>query len=109
MNDIEIHVHDRAGIVRRLTVPVRQPLMVGLRDAGCGVDGTCGGMCSCGSCHVYIDNAWAGHLPPASEDEIAMLEALSGVIEVTEMSRLACQIQANESLTGLVLILGPEI
>ena len=109
MNAIEIQVQDREGIVRRLAVPVRQSLMVGLRDAGYGIDGTCGGMCSCGSCHVYINNAWAGQLPPASEDEAAMLDALSGVVEVTELSRLACQVQSDASLSGLMLIVGPEI
>lgn len=109
MNDIEIQVHDCDGVVRRLMVPVREPLMVALRDAGCGVDGTCGGMCSCGSCHVYVDTSWAGHLPPPSDDEAAMLEALSGVVEVTELSRLACQIRAEKSLSGLTLIVGPRV
>src|SRR5258706_98358 len=35
-----------------------RPLMETLRDSDTGVIGTCGGMCSCGTCHVYIKQAW---------------------------------------------------
>ena len=27
-----------------------------------GIDGDCGGECACGTCHVYVDNAWLDKL-----------------------------------------------
>ena len=67
-----------------------------------GIDAICGGMRQCGTCHVYIDPAWADKVGLASEDERVMLEALEGV-EVRPTSRLSCQIQLGEELDGLVV------
>lgn len=65
-----------------------------------GVDGECGGACSCATCHLYIDEAWAAKLPPASSDERFMLE---GAEAVTERSRLGCQLKVREEWDGLVV------
>ncbi len=69
-----------------------------------GIEAECGGGCSCGTCHVYVDPAWVDRLPPRSDVESDMLEA---VTDSRPESRLTCQVLVNESLDGLVLYL-PE-
>ena len=63
-----------------------------------GVLAECGGACICATCHVIVDPVWADKLPPKADDEEDMLE---GVIDVTEYSRLACQIKLAPELDGL--------
>lgn len=64
----------------------------------------CGGSCSCGTCHVYVDEAWAGKLDAASEDEKSMIEF---VVDPAPNSRLSCQIRVTDELDGIVVRL-PE-
>ena len=54
---INIHVTDSDGTKKELAATPGSQLMNAIRDAGI-VEGTCGGMASCGTCHVYIDEAW---------------------------------------------------
>jgi len=83
------------------------PLMEALRDASVGVEGTCGGACSCGTCHVYVDEAWLARLPPKGEDEQMMLEALGDLVPLKAGSRLSCQIPVSAELEGLVVEIAP--
>ncbi|HUP92664.1 MAG TPA: 2Fe-2S iron-sulfur cluster-binding protein [Solimonas sp.] len=102
-----INVTDRAGARQTLDSPAGRPLMEVLRDSGLGLQGTCGGMCSCGTCHVYVAKTWAGKLLPRSEDEQMMLEAIGELVEVRPESRLSCQILVHEELSGIELEIGP--
>ena len=70
-----------------------------------GVIGECGGNLSCATCHVYVDEAWLGLLPPPSGDENAMLDGT--YCDRMSNSRLGCQIKLGPSLEGLVVRL-PE-
>lgn len=63
-----------------------------------GIVGECGGSCSCGTCHVYIEAPWQAMLPPAAEAESYMLE---GVLDRKSSSRLGCQICMNANLDGV--------
>ena len=66
------------------------------------VEGTCGGMALCASCHVYV---LSNHdLPAPSDDELAMLDQ---AFFVKENSRLGCQLKIRETLEGLELRLAP--
>ncbi|EUB98926.1 ferredoxin [Rhizobium sp. CF080] len=65
-----------------------------------GVVGECGGSMTCGTCHVYVDDAWQGRTGIRSEEEEFMLEYAS---EVRPQSRLCCQILVDETLEGLVV------
>jgi ferredoxin, 2Fe-2S len=68
-----------------------------------GIDALCGGVMQCGTCHCYIDEAWAAKVGGPGEEEALMLEALEGSIEVRPTSRLSCQIHITEELDGLVV------
>ena len=65
-----------------------------------GIDGDCGGVCACATCHVFVDDAWLARLTPMESMEDAMLNLAEGR---DANSRLACQIKATPELDGLVL------
>ncbi len=73
-------------------------LMQLARAAGLPVLEECNGSLACATCHVIVDPAWAGLLPPVSDDEEAMLDS---VFDLTPTSRLSCQIVLTDALDGL--------
>ncbi len=105
----EVRVKDRAGSEHLITASGGIPLMEVLRDSNIGVQGTCGGACSCGTCHVYVSAAWTEKLPARNDDEQAMLEAIGELVEVRANSRLACQVPLSEELSGIEVEIAPEV
>lgn len=103
----EVHVTDRKGASHTLQTQVGIPLMEFLRDANLGIAGTCGGVCSCGTCHVYIAQSWLEKLSPRSDDEQMMLEGIGELVDVRPSSRLSCQIEMSDALSGLEVEIGP--
>lgn len=66
------------------------------------VEGTCGGMALCASCHVYV---LSDHpLPEPTDDELAMLDS---AFFVQRNSRLGCQIKLKDEMDGLRVKLAP--
>jgi 2Fe-2S ferredoxin len=65
-----------------------------------GIDGACGGFCSCATCHVFVESDH--RLPPIAADEESMLSGTSTKRD-KKTSRLACQIPLSAALDGLVL------
>ena len=82
-----------------------QPMMDALRDAGL-VEGTCGGVASCGTCHVYFTDAESAG--ERTEDEGYMLEGLEDFVEIREGSRLSCQIKVSAAHDGAAIEIAPE-
>jgi len=80
-------------------------LMEPLRDLDAGISAICGGMCSCATCHVYVDPEWVSKLPAAMSDETDMLRDLS---TRRDNSRLSCQIQLTAAIDGLRVTIAPE-
>ena len=77
-----------------------------IRDGG--VDellALCGGCCSCATCHVHVDPAFAGLLAPMSEDENDLLDSSD---YRDETSRLSCQIPFSAALDGLRVRIADE-
>lgn len=65
-----------------------------------GIDGDCGGVCACATCHVHVDEAWLAAVGEPDLMERDMLE-MTGSAQAN--SRLACQIVVSEPLDGLVV------
>ena len=65
----------------------------------------CGGCCSCATCHVHIDPAFADRLPKMGEDENDLLDSTD---HRNETSRLSCQIPVSDALDGLIVTIAPE-
>ena len=63
-----------------------------------GIDAECGGGCACATCHVHVDPQWMAKVGPPSDLEREMLE-YDG--DVSETSRLSCQIELSTELDGL--------
>ena len=100
-----IKVVDLNGSEQQVNVPVGGVLMEPLRDLDAGISAICGGMCSCATCHVYVDPEWVSKLPAAMSDETDMLRDLS---TRRDNSRLSCQIILKDALSGLRVTIGPE-
>lgn len=100
-----IHVTLADGQKRDIEA-VAGTLMEALRDADVGIEGVCGGMLSCGTCHVYVADTSKEKLAAGpGEDEADMLEAMADVMPVTPHSRLSCQIGVSDTLDGLEIVI----
>ena len=65
-----------------------------------GIEGICGGVAACGTCHVLVDEAWrtaCGTPDRAEEARLAQIAVRQPA------SRLACQITVSPQLDGLVV------
>ncbi|NDW51804.1 2Fe-2S iron-sulfur cluster-binding protein [Aliiroseovarius sp. PrR006] len=67
-----------------------------------GIHGECGGSLSCATCHVHVDGDWLSKTGEKGDFEEAMLDMADG--EVTDASRLSCQIEASDALDGIRLV-----
>lgn len=65
----------------------------------------CGGCCSCATCHVHVDPAFADRLPSMSAEENDLLDC-AGSRDAN--SRLSCQIPFTEALNGLRVTVAQE-
>lgn len=101
---ISVTVIDREGVKHDLEAPtdMNMNMMEVCKAYELPVEGTCGGMALCASCHCYV---LSDHeLPEPSEDEEDMLDQ---AFFVEENSRLGCQIKIKEDIDGLVVKLAP--
>jgi 2Fe-2S ferredoxin len=102
---MRVVVTDRDGTVREIEAEAGRSLMLALVEADLDVEATCGGVCSCATCHVHVDPAWGSALPSAQEDELALVE---GSAHHAPGSRLACQISMEPTLDGLAVTIAPR-
>ena len=83
-------------------VAVGETLMLAATQNGvAGIAGDCGGVMSCATCHVYVDEPHLSRLPAPDGDELAMLDFTAA--ERLPDSRLSCQIKMSNELDGLVV------
>lgn len=101
---MKVTVVDREGETHELEAPTDMGLniMELCKANELPMEGICGGMALCASCHVYVLSQH--ELPEQSDDELTMLDA---AFFVQPNSRLACQIKIDEELDGLRLKLAP--
>ncbi|HBD10498.1 MAG TPA: 2Fe-2S ferredoxin [Porticoccaceae bacterium] len=64
----------------------------------------CGGALACATCHVIVEEDWFEKTGELSEDEEDLLDTAH---DLTETSRLCCQIKVSDDLDGLVVRLTP--
>jgi len=102
----KIYLTDIYGVEHVIEGRVGRKLMESLREHEFGVIASCGGMCSCATCHVYVDEAWRNKLPEMYSDERELLTSLTTY--QPDASRLSCQITFDESLDGIKVTVAPE-
>jgi 2Fe-2S ferredoxin len=104
-NEINITVIDRNNISHSISGPddMNLNLMELIKIHELPVEGTCGGMALCASCHVYVKSDH--ELPEMSFDEQAMLDESW---HIKDNSRLACQLPIHKNIHKLKVELAPE-
>ena len=103
---VKLVVTDKDG--RDVEVDARPGLSVmeNIRQLPRSVEAICGGLCSCATCHVFIETDWMRRLPPRRHEERLML-AGSRTFDAAR-SRLSCQIKVTTELEGLRLTVAPD-
>ncbi len=100
-----LRVIDRDGKEHQVEGRTGLKVMETLRELDYGVAAICGGMCSCATCHVYVDPDWQARLPAPMSDERELLNELS---QCQDNSRLSCQIEFTPELDGLRVTIAPD-
>jgi 2Fe-2S ferredoxin len=101
-----ISIVTRDGSEREVEGRTGWSVMETIRDSG--IDellALCGGCCSCATCHVHVDEEWAGKLRPMKGDEDDLLDTS---MHRTQTSRLSCQILLTPELEGLRVTIAQE-
>lgn len=99
-------VINRAGVEQEVEAANGVSVMEAIRDAGFDeLLALCGGCCSCATCHVYVDPAFADKIDALSEDENDLLDSTD---HRTENSRLSCQLHISDGADGLRVTIAPE-
>ena len=101
---IHITIVDREGVEHPIEAPTDMNfnLMEIAKASELPVEGTCGGMALCASCHAYILSEH--DIFDRSDDEEDMLDQ---AFFVQGNSRLTCQIPIAEKIDGLKVQLAP--
>ena len=100
-----LRVVDRDGVEHEVDAKPGLKVMETLRELDYGDAAICGGMCSCATCHVYVDPEWTSKLPEPMSDERELLTELS---HHEQNSRLSCQIEFTNELAGLRITIAPD-
>jgi len=97
---IKVTVIDRKGKEHAIDAPtdMGMNIMELCKASELPVEGTCGGMAMCASCHVYVESEH--ELPDASDDEEDMLDQ---AFFVEDNSRLGCQLHLSDDIDGLIV------
>ena len=99
-------VVNRAGEEKTVEAETGRSVMEAIRDNGFDeLLALCGGCCSCATCHIHVDAAFADKLPAISEDENDLLDS-SDHRDAT--SRLSCQLTMTDALDGLKVRIAEE-
>lgn len=103
---IKLSITNREGESRGIEVEEGLTLMEAIRDNGFDeLLALCGGCCSCATCHVHVDPAFAGKLPAMSDDEDDLLDSSDNR---DETSRLSCQIPLSAAHDGMTVRIAEE-
>jgi ferredoxin, 2Fe-2S len=99
-------VVDRDGRVHEIEAKPGLKIMEILRELDYGVAAICGGLCSCATCHIFVDADWVAKLPKKQSDEQDLLMELSDYDPAS--SRLSCQVDFTPELSGIKVTIAPD-
>lgn len=98
MSQIEITFVQPDGSEQTVAVDAGVTLMEAALFNGIdGIQGLCGGVCSCATCHVALEPELVEKLQPASGGEAEMIRELD---DHEANSRLGCQVPVTDALAG---------
>ncbi len=97
---------NREGAETEVDVKNGYTVMEAIRDNGFDeLLALCGGCCSCATCHVVVDPAFADKIPAMSADENDLLDSSDHRVAT---SRLSCQLKMTDALDGLRVTIAEE-
>lgn len=101
----KITFFQKDGAMREIDAEENWSIMQVAVDQGIeGIPGKCGGNIGCATCHVYIHPDWMQKVVAQdNEQSEAEQDLLDTAYDVTETSRLGCQIRLTKALDGLVV------
>lgn len=88
------------GTSKTVDAEVGTDLMTVAHDNDIELEGACGGELACSTCHLIFDDDIYDSLPEKEDEEDDMLDL---AFEVTETSRLGCQIPVQENFDGITV------
>jgi ferredoxin, 2Fe-2S len=102
--NITVHFIAQNGQTTTIQAKVGKSLMEAATSKNLdGIAADCGGLMTCGTCHVFVDEPFASQLAKPDAEELAML-AFTAVPHQPN-SRLSCQITLSSALDGLSVTL----
>lgn len=102
----DIHIISVRGEHATVSGSSGDSLLQILLEAGAeGIGGLCGGSCSCGTCHIYVEKTFFDRLAAATPDEHSLLDCSDYRLPT---SRLACQILFDDRLDGMTVTVAPQ-
>jgi 2Fe-2S ferredoxin len=102
----QLKIVSQSGETRTVEAGQGRTVMEAIRDNGFDeMLALCGGCCSCATCHVFVEEAFADKLPAMTEDESDLLDSSS---HRAPNSRLSCQLPITEAIDGITITLAPE-
>src|SRR6185503_3516287 len=101
MSDITINIQNPDNTITSLQAPTDMglSLMEFLKGNEYDILATCGGLALCATCHVEVVKGYE-NLNEISNDEYAMLDTLPNI---TDTSRLSCQLKLNDDMNNIVV------
>ena len=97
---ISVHLTSHSGLTTSIEAKIGKTLMEVATAANLdGIAADCGGLMTCATCHVFVDEPFALQLGAPDAEETAML-AFTAVSRQPN-SRLSCQITLSAELNGL--------
>ena len=99
-----IHFIAANGVTTTLTGKIGKSLMdVATANNLDGIAADCGGLMTCATCHVFVQEPFLSRLAPPDAEELAMLAFTAAPRQPN--SRLSCQILLSAALDGLIVTL----
>lgn len=98
-------VTDREGNDHQIAADSGISLMEAIRSTVGEIEAICGGVRSCATCHVYVDERYSAFIPQITEEEDDILENSD---HRRPMSRLSCQIPVVDEMSGMQVTIAPE-
>ena len=103
---IAVHFIADSGVTTSIEAKIGKSLMDAATSANVdGIAADCGGLMTCATCHVYVDEPFASQLGAPDAEEVAMLAFTAAPSQPN--SRLSCQITLGLDLNGLTVKLPP--
>lgn len=86
------------GVEKEVEASVGKNLLDVAHDNDIELEGACGGELACATCHLIFEQEMYDSLPEKVPEEDDMLDL---AFELTDTSRLGCQILVREDMTGM--------